>query len=205
MSHFPAVLFCVIVLIIWIRYEIHKTGNQDKQESESFWEKENKANFSRKKDLSSLNYIEIPVSSLPFGCSNSEELSLVEERIKDLSQNKIVNFTGISNTQLKLDYGASNLDLLTEYDQNFTLLARSLNQWANLLIKEGLFPEAKLVLEFAISCSTDVTESYVNLGTIYKNDSQPEKINQLITKAETLNSLSKNNIVKKLTDILNSY
>ena len=42
--------------------------------------------------------------------------------LKDLP---IVNFTGISNTELKLRYGAPNIDLLTQYDQNYTLLVRT--------------------------------------------------------------------------------
>lgn len=205
MNHFPAVLLCVIVFILWIRYEIHKTRRQDENASKSFWESENEANFARKRDLSALNYIEIPLDKLPFNASSSDELLLAQERIKELSAKKIVNFTGISNTQLKLDYGAPNLDLLAEYDQNYTLLVRTLNQWANLLLKEGLDSQAEQVLEFAVSLRTDVSESYFNLGRIYKNEGHPEKISQLIKQAENLNTLSKKRIADGLTEILNQY
>lgn len=214
MPHFPAVLCCVIVLVIWIRYEIQKTRRQDKESSDSFWQTENDANFVRKKDLSSLNYIKIPVDSLPFESYKSvnpadsglcDELFLVEERLMELSKKEIVNFTGISNTQLKLDYGAGNLEILSEYDQNFTNLVRNLNQWSGLLLKAGLIPQAKQVLEFAITVKTDITQSYVNLGNIYKDEGHPEKINRLIDRAGDLNSLSKTHIINELTEIFNRF
>lgn len=215
MSHFPAILLSVIVLVVWISYEIKKSGRSDEKESKSFWKKENEANFSRKKDLSSLNYITIP-SDLGFetleetsgisssSAEKSEEISLIKNQISELSKKKIVNFTGITNTNLKLEYGAANLELLTEYDQNYTLLVRTLNKWSSLLLEEGESKEAKKILEFAISIETDVTQSYFDLAKIYKSDGEPEKINQLIKTAETLNSLSKKRIIDGLIEILNS-
>lgn len=217
MSHFPAILLCVIVLVIWIRYEIRKSGRGDEKDSKTFWEKENEANFSRKKDLSSLNYISIPMDELPFMISPenapeksddasavSSELLLAERQINNLSKKKIVNFTGITNTRLKLDYGASNLELLTDYDQNYTLLVRTLNKWAGLLLEEGREPQAKQVLEFAVSIETDIAQSYFNLAGIYKNDGEPEKINELIKKAENLKTLSKEHIKTELIKIINT-
>lgn len=222
MSHFPAILLSVIVLIIWIRYEIKKSGRSDEKESKSFWEKENEANFARKKDLSSLDYITIP-DSLGFeppeesaGTSSSaaasegtsKEISLIEKQISELSKKKIVNFTGITNTRLKLEYGAANLELLTEYDQNYTLLVRTLDKWSSLLLNESESvdesknTQAKKILEFAVSIKTDISQSYFNLAKIYKSDGQPERISELIKTAENLNSLSKEHIIKGLKEIL---
>lgn len=222
MSHFPAILLSVIVLIIWIRYEIKKSGRNDEKESKSFWEKENEANFARKKDLSSLNYITIPdflgfeasaesagiPSSSTASEGRSEEISLIEKQISELSKKKIVNFTGITNTRLKLEYGAANLELLTEYDQNYTLLVRTLDKWSSLILSksesvdESKNTQAKKILEFAVSIKTDISQSYFNLAKIYKSDGQPEKISELIKTAQTLNSLSKEPIIKGLKEIL---
>lgn len=208
MSHFPAILLCVIVLIIWIRYEIRKSGRGDEKNSKSFWEKENEANFARKKDLSSLNYITIPADLIALShtakSGTADELLLIEKQISELSNKKIVNFTGITNTRLKLDYGAANLDLLTEYDQNYTLLVRTLNKWGGLLIEEGESTKAERVLDFAVSIETDIAQTYFNLADIYKNNEQPEKINTLINTAENLKTLSKERIINGLTKILNT-
>ena len=50
---------------------------------------------------------------------------------------KLLNLSGISNTDLKLQYGHANLDLLAEYDQNFSNLLRCLDSFnpdpANLI------------------------------------------------------------------------
>ena len=47
--------------------------------------------------------------------------------LNSLKDEQIVNFTGISNTDLKLSFGAANLPTLSRFDQNYTLLARALH------------------------------------------------------------------------------
>ena len=96
-------------------------------------------------------------------------------------------------------YGAPNIDILIAYDQAYTVLARTLNDWGELLHKEGYDREALEVLEFAISTRTDVIATYVTLSQIYTDLNQPEKIEHLIAVASELKSLSKNAILKNLT------
>ena len=45
------------LLIAWIYYQRAHTDHIRKSKEEAFWEKENRANTMRKKDISSLNYI----------------------------------------------------------------------------------------------------------------------------------------------------
>ena len=68
--------------------------------------------------------------------------------ILSLKDQPIVNFTGLTNTELKLQYGAPNITLLTTYDQNYTLLVRTLQQWAQALYDGGFSKEACQLLEF---------------------------------------------------------
>ena len=42
--------------------------------------------------------------------------------LTSLSTQPVVNLTGFTNTDLKLEYGTANITCLTEYDQNYTLL-----------------------------------------------------------------------------------
>ena len=117
--------------------------------------------------------------------------------LKDLP---IVNFTGISNTELKLRYGAPNIDLLTQYDQNYTLLVRTLQQWAQLLYDAGYLTEACQMLEFAVSTGTDISSTYRLLCRIYKEQHTPEKIGSLYPIAEVLNSAMQKTIVRILQE-----
>ncbi len=185
-----------IVFCIWLGYEIHKHRNMEAKNYEDFWDREHAANSTRRKSLDGLNYITIPVETFPFGLlPESEQIAEYEQTIRDLSQEPVVNLTGFSNTDLKLEYGAPNIDLLSLYDQRYTTLVCTLQSWAALLYKEG-FPEAaRLLLEFAVGTCTDVYASYELLIRIYEENSESDKIASLLSLAQEIRSLSKDRIL----------
>ncbi len=190
-----------IIFCIWLGYEIHKHRNMEAKNYEDFWDRENAANSTRRKSLDSLNYITIPVETFPFGLlPESEQTAEYEQTIRDLSQEPVVNLTGSSNTDLKLEYGAPNIDLLSLYDQRYTTLVCALQSWATLLYKEG-FPEAaRILLEFAVSTRTDIYASYELLIRIYEENSESDKIASLLPPAQEIRSLSKNRIITLLEE-----
>ncbi|MDO5574834.1 MAG: hypothetical protein Q4G60_12745 [bacterium] len=169
---------------------------------ETYLERETKANNVRKQPLTDLEYISIPSSFLPLQKNTTDpQLLEYQETITILSEQKIVNLTGISNTDLKLQYGAANLAALTEYDQNFIVLARTLNDWAHRLYELGMTDDAEGVLEFGISCRTDIKAHYLLLASIYKEQFHPERIASLIDAAGSIRSLMKNPIITALTEL----
>ncbi|WP_026661306.1 hypothetical protein [Butyrivibrio sp. AC2005] len=195
--------FIMIVLIT--NLAIRRSNAKARKDEEDFWNKELKANSTRRKSLDSLNYITIPVERLPFGVvQNNDEIDYCEKNIMRLTDQKIVNFTGITNTDLKLEYGAPNITLLTTYDQNYTTLVTMLQKWAKELSDAGFYEEAVSILEFSISTKSDVTASYKLLCDLYKNklslsDTEiKKKIENILPIAESLNSLSRDNIVNIL-------
>lgn len=192
-----------IVFCIWLGYELHKQRNKEEKLNQEFWEKEARANSTRRKSLESLDYIKIPFETLPMDIMKDDPMIAdYHDTLKSLSEKPIVNFTGISNTDLKLMYGAPNIDLLSQYDQSYTLLVRTLQSWAEALYDKGYVNEACTVLEFAISTHTDISSSYKLLASIYKEKGQPEKIRELIPIAESLNSSLSGHIVSTLSHIL---
>ena len=130
MSRFFATIFLVILIVVWYAYERSKSIRIARKSSEQFWAKESEANRTRKKSMDDLTLITIPLDELPITSTDDEKLQEYQETITNLSQKDIINLTGISNTDLKLKYGAPNFPYLSECDQNFTDLARTLNQWA---------------------------------------------------------------------------
>ena len=188
-----------IVFVIWLSYEIKKSNRSVTQQEKSFWEKERQANLTRKKSLKDLAYITIPLDTLPMDvCSEEDNIKECLHIIHALSGQTIVNLTGYSNTELKLMYGAPNITVLMDYDQNYTLLARTLQSWASLLYEKNLIEEARSVLEFAVSTHTDVSGTYKLLSHIYRSNGQSEKISELLQTAQTLHSASKDTIVRIL-------
>lgn len=195
---------CVLVFLVLLTYKLKKHTHASRKQQEDFWNKELAANTTRKKSLDSLHYITIPTETLPLFHKNNEKFKKYEMEIEKLSNKKIVNFSGITNTDLKLEYGAANLPLLTEYDQNYTELVRLLYQWGTALSKEGFIKEAICVLEFGIECQTDVSGHYKLLCSLYQQENTPDKIQDLITAALQLNTITQRPILSYLMSQLSS-
>lgn len=191
-----------LVFVVWLTYEISKYNKIEANSMKNFWAKEHQANSVRKKSLDNLNYIQIPLERLPMDIlTDNEAVTECLDLIRQLADTKIVNLTGISNTDLKLTYGTANITVLSEYDQNYTLLARTIYKWGELLYQEGFVTEAKRVLEFGIETNTDVSGNYKLLASIYLKEGEKAKLDSLFERAGNLQSLMKNPILKALNDI----
>lgn len=191
----------VVAFSIAIAVSVRKNKKTQAAIDKDFWEKEKEANSTRRKPLDDLDYIRLPVEQFPM--SLLEDVPKVEDYkqiILTLKEQPVVNFTGISNTELKLRYGAPNIDLLTQYDQNYTLLVRTLQQWAQALYDAGYIDEARRMLEFSVSTGTDISGTYRLLCQIYKEQNTPEKIGSLYPIAEVLNSAMQKSIVRILQE-----
>lgn len=179
----------------------NKKNGSIQQQKEELWEKERQANSTRRKPLDDLDYIKVSVDDFPMTLlEDVPKVTDYKEIIQSLSELPIVNFTGITNTELKLRYGAPNIDLLIHYDQNYTLLVRTLQQWAQLLYEAGYLDEARCMLEFSVSTGTDVSATYRLLCRIYNEQHTPEKIGELYPVAEMLNSAMQKTIVRILQE-----
>lgn len=174
-----------------------KRNSKDRDEIErEFWERERKANNTRRQPLDDLAYIKLPMEIFPMDLlPDDPNVEDYRQTVLSLNELPIVNFTGFTNTDLKLRYGAPNISLLTSYDQSYTLLVRTLQQWAQRLYDGGYPNEACQLLEFAVSTGTDVSATYRLLCKIYQEQGTPEKISTLYPIAETLNSATKKTIV----------
>jgi hypothetical protein len=118
-----------------------------------------------------------------------------------MSSETIVNLTGYTNTDLKLEYGTANITVLSEYDLHYTNLVTLLQKIAELLHQDGEDLLAIKVLEFAVDTGTDVSKSYYLLASLYKEVGETDKIDTLIEKAGNLKSLLKDSIVQKLREV----
>ena len=200
----PVFFILTIFLVLWVHYQKRRTDHIAAKKREIFWERERQANLTRKKDISNLDFIQVSVNTLPFPEINSEEISDVQKHILALASGKIVNFTGLSNTDLKLQYGAPNINILMEYDKNYLELVRSLYRYGKLLYDRGLISESETILKYAISIKTDISANYTLLATIYKEKNNLDGINSVISAAEELTSLTKNTLLTNLMAIRDS-
>lgn len=197
---FP-ILASFLVFIVILAIFNKRTTNIHKKHNEEFWERERKSNFVRKKSLEDLNYISIPFSSFPMNIATDDEtITSCLKELDSLKDEKIVNFTGYSNTDLKLEYGTANITALSQYDQNYTLFVRALHSWGSRLYELGYTDEALIVLEYAIATRTDISGTYYLAASIYHQKGQYDKIKHLLFVADTLQSAMKGPIVRTLKE-----
>lgn len=198
------IFLCFIIFILWFAYERSKIKRAEQSQNDNFWKNESDANFSRRKNLDLLTYITIPYESFPMDQYDIEALKPIEEKLSSMSDKRILNLTGKTSTEIKTEYGASNLPLLSEYDENYTELVKTLNEYAHILFEAGYVDDAATVLEFAISTGSDIKGTFVLLGDIYISRGQLEKIDELKMMAGQLDSLMKNPIINALDDAVSA-
>ena len=190
-----------IVFIVWLSFMITRSRRAMELQEKQFWDREKQANRTRRKSLDGLAYITIPLNKLPLDLNtDQDDIRECVDIIRTLSTQTIVNLTGYTNTDLKLMYGAPNITALTEYDQNYTLLARTLQKWAALLHAQGHITQARTILEFAVSTRTDVSGTYRLLADIYKDSGESEKVAGLMEAAQALPDFSRNIITRLLQE-----
>ncbi len=192
-------LSSLFVFIIWLAYEIKKHRAIETKPLKDYMEREREADNTPAKPMDDLEFIDIPLEELPTDVMTEDpEIKSLLETLQGLKEQKVVNLTGYSNTDLKLKYGAPNISRLIFWDQNYTVLARTLQKWGKLLM-EGEHPEeGARVLEYAVKTRTDVLNTYELLAKYYIEKGQPEKICNLREVAESLESLRKEQILSLL-------
>ena len=187
-----------LIIALLIALAIKKSDYKKEQDAEEFFEKERKSNFVKKKPLDSLNYVKVPDKFYEYSYSklikaneHPEAIEKAVDQLMKLKDAKMVNFLGKTNTDLKLEYGTGNLEILMEYDQNFTSLITCLEEIgeAALTVDKAY---AKEVLEFSINIGSDISSTYKNLLNIYIEESSEDmlaaKKEKLIFMAKALNS-----------------
>lgn len=178
-----------------------RTSRQNTQDTQNFWNRESESNFVRRADISNLDYLKPNLDSLPLDAAKNLGLTDIIDKLEKLSHKKIINLSQYTNTDLKMMYGPANLDSLSEYDSNYIVLIRTLNTLGDAMYEKGDSQNAKCVYEYAISIGSDISNTYIMLGTIYHETNDTAALDLLLDKADKLTSLSACSIATKLNNI----
>ena len=200
-------LFTTIVIIAGFIFVFMKiTSEKPGDGIRSFREKERRADSTLKQPLDNLPFIQVPLDSIPSPePAVNEKCAALLSELNTLAGKKIVNLTGISNTDLKLTYGAPNLPILTEYDQNFTSLCMNLHELGCEYKLTGHEDEAIATFNAAVSVGTDISGTYTTLAEMYAEKGLYVEIQRLINCADNIRSLTRTSTIKKLQNILDSH
>ena len=207
---FPFLASMLIFLLV-LHYNLNKGKRLGKKQEDSFWKKEYEANTTRKKSLSDLTYITFQAEDFfPINLLEQHQVSeflntypdvkKILPRFIALSNEKIVNLSRFTNTELKFEYGIANFNLLSEYDENYLELISLLNKYGSVYYDAGYLSQALAIFEYAISIGSDVTDTFLLLADIYKREEASDSLATLYTNVEKLSDKKKNIILKKLKE-----
>lgn len=195
-----------IIILIVIQLYLKKSTRSGSERSKKYWEREQKANSTRKQDISSLNYIKwddsLPAidNSLTLAdiLNNSPEALKAYNNIQTLKTEPMLNLSEYSNTDLKLKYGVANLDTLTQYEDNYTSFIKSLSELGHILIEHKDISDATAFLEYAVRIGSDIRLTYTDLYALYSEAENASKIRQLRQYASIIKSVNKDLIVSAI-------
>lgn len=192
------IIFAILSLTLMhrIRYIRHK----ETKLSSELWQLESQADSTRKQDISHLGYIDIPMETLPFGVDSSSDTIALENTIRRLEGTKILNLNQYTNTELKLQYGVANLPFLSECDERYTVLVRSLYQWACKLLDHGFAEHAIQVAEYSIDIGSDLSGVYYMLTDYYKLIGDADALQNLLSSAQSLSGMNAPQIQEYVAD-----
>ncbi len=169
-----------IVIVIFVTLQLHKHKKFEQNAADEFQENEIRANSTRRQSLENLDYISIPIESLPLDGIKDNAIILEQSNLlHSLYLEKIVNLTEYTNTDLKLKYGVANLPDLTIFDDNYAALVSALQLLAEEYYKQKHLKEAIILLEFSLQTRCDILASYKLLATIYMEQEKPYEITRL--------------------------
>ena len=195
-----------IIILIVIQLYLKKSTRSGSELSKKYWEREQKANSTRKQDISTLNYIKwddsLPAidNSLTLAdiLNNSPEALKAYNNIQTLKTEPMLNLSEYSNTDLKLKYGVANLDTLTQYEDNYTSFIKSLSELGHILIEHKDISDATAFLEYAVKIGSDIRLTYTDLYALYSEAENASKIRQLRQYASIIKSVNKDLIVSAI-------
>ncbi len=192
----------ITILIFVLNHNIRKNKTKDPQSVRSYLSREDAANSTRRKDISNLPYIVVPLNTLPLDITLNDEkkqlqISQYIKEIRVLADKKMLNLIGVSNTELKEQYGPANLELLTMYDMNYSRYIRTLHLLAECIYAEH--PEQAVeIWEYCLSIGTDISGTYSALAKHYTDKQDNERFLKLYDYIPDKNTISGKNILNKL-------
>lgn len=175
----PFVFFAYIVFMIY--YFIQRSGKKHKKTVDDFWETEHKANQAAKQNIPDEMFYTPDISGLPFKeyevNEENKKLIRLQNDVINKSNKKMLQFEEkLSNTELKFQYGAANIQNIVIYEQNYENFIRALNSWSKELLMLEQIDASEKISEYTLSLRPLIFDTYAILIDIYIEKSDKNKL-----------------------------
>ena len=200
----PSIFVCFLIFILWMHYEKRKTDKKQTQQSQEFWQREEKANHTRNKDFSDLPMFVPERDSIPMPETTDENARYYQNKVLECLELPMMNLSQYTNTDLKLAYGVGNFKTLSNYDDNFNKLLMNLSNLGNAYSHIGMHDEAASVFRYCLDAGSKKATDYKDLAAAYAAMGSYSRIDDLIAEAERSELPRKSNLTAHLRDIRNA-
>ena len=174
------------VLLIWAIFFVAIQSGRMKRKKDvmeaRFWEEETIANAVKKKDIDEALFFTDDLSRLPTRAAGDPH------QVERAAQRRMIRFTEpMTNLALKMQYGSAQLELICNYEENYSDYIRRLTRWAEALAAEEKTEDALRVLEHAASLGSEYRKTYKLAADLYVKARNQTKLQALLATVEANN------------------
>jgi len=201
---FPTVLVFLLITIVVIQIRLQKSTRLDQASKEEFWEKEQQSLVVRKKAFHAEDFIQVPEDGLelrkPSKLDQGDQLyySQLIQTNRQLEQEDMMNFSHLSNTDLRIRYGTANQTIVAENEANYNNYLNNLAKLADIYKKYDDDSQAIAILERCIAMNSDTSKHYLALGELYHGNHMNHKLLPLIDLVEKSDLRLKKGLLESL-------
>ncbi|PKM95199.1 MAG: hypothetical protein CVU84_05790 [Firmicutes bacterium HGW-Firmicutes-1] len=207
----PSIFVLFLIFIFIFQHNLRKSDKMLNKSRKIFWEKEEKSLFARKAPIDTNIYIIPSIEALPnfsfeeFKAFGNEDLFKTQELCFDIAKSPMVNLSDMLNSDIRIKYGTSNLSTIESYEINYNHYIKILYQLAKGYYELNMYDEAICVLEEGIRVHTEIGDHILLLATLYCQFQNKAKFDELYEKSLTLNTLTKNTIIRNLDKLKEAH
>ncbi|MBR1445246.1 MAG: hypothetical protein IJ583_17130 [Firmicutes bacterium] len=203
MDNIPYFMIAFFLLTLAVQIMVRRSNNGFEQMKKEFAEREMKANNTRIKGIDESLFVIPDTTGLPFReyeeTEENKRIIKKQTAVSKKSAFKMIRFPEVmTNTDIKLNYGANNFDMLIMYEEHYNGYIRALLEWGEELIKMDMSDDAQMVLQNAVDFNSDLGKTYTLLAKIYYEKNEREKLKDLASAAKRSRLKLKDKTVKEI-------
>lgn len=197
-------LICCCILAGCLLLKQRKAQELEDKATESFWERESRANSTRNKDISDLPLLHIQESELPDNGSDDETILYYIGLLRQNIKHPMIDLSEYSNTDLKLAYGVGNFKTLSDYDENYNTFLLNLTNLARAYNHAGKYDDAEKTYRLALQYGSQKLSDYTELAKNYLKLGKRHEIERLMDEIKHSGHPRKTSIINALQEILSA-
>ena len=197
------IITLTLAFIVWL--QISFVAGKKKSSSKKIAEilnEESEANFARRRPLPEDFYFAPDISDLDIKdyADTKSKVAARQARVLKLAKAKMIRLPqSMTNKEIKMNYGAANLETVTNGEEIYQAFLEALQNWANALSDIGDDDNAKKVFEKAIDLGCDVSRCFIALAGLYSKDKDKSSIDKLIKRLERGEVIPQSDVIRNKT------